>query len=63
MNKYYGGDKMSRTDTLHDGIPFKVEKQKKYNKETLQAIEDVKNGKNLSNAFNRVDEMFEELDK
>ena len=29
----------------------------------IQAIEDVKNGKNLSKAFNSVDEMFEELDK
>ena len=47
---------------LHDGIPFKIEKPK-YNKETIQAIEDVKNGKNLSKAFNSVDEMFEELDK
>ena len=47
---------------LHDGIPFKIEKPK-YNKETIQAIEDVKNGKSLSKAFNSVDEMFEELDK
>ncbi len=47
---------------LHDAIPFKIEKPK-YNKETIQAIEDVKNGKNLSKAFNSVDEMFEELDK
>ena len=47
---------------LHDGIPFKIEKPK-YNKETTQAIKDVKNGKNLSKAFNSVDEMFEELDK
>lgn len=47
---------------LHDGIPFKIEKPK-YNKETIQAIEDVKNGKNLSKAFNSVDKMFEELDK
>lgn len=47
---------------LHDGIPFKIEKPK-YNKETVQAIEDVKNGKNLSKAFNSVDEMFEKLDK
>ena len=47
---------------LYDGIPFKIEKPK-YNKETIQAIEDVKNGKNLSKAFTSVDEMFEELDK
>ena len=47
---------------LHNGSPFKIEKPK-YNKETIQAIEDVKNGKNLSKAFDSVDEMFEELDK
>ena len=44
------------------GIPIKIEKPKN-NKETTQAIKDVKNGKNLSKAFNSVDEMFEELDK
>jgi len=47
---------------LHDGIPFKIEKPR-YNKETIQSMEDVKNGKNLSKAFDSVDEMFEELDK
>lgn len=47
---------------LHDGIPFKIEKPR-YNKETIQAMDDVKNGKNLSKAFDSVDEMFEELDK
>lgn len=47
---------------LHDGIPFKIEKPR-YNKETIQAMEDVKNGTNLSKAFDSVDEMFEELDK
>ena len=47
---------------LHNGIPFKIEKPK-YNKETIQAMEDVKNGKYLSKTFDSVDEMFEELDK
>ena len=47
---------------LHDWIPFKIEKPK-YNKETIQAMEDVKSGKNLSKTFDSVDEMFEELDK
>ena len=47
---------------LHDGIPFKIEKPK-YNKETIQAMEDVKSGKNLSKTFDSVYEMFEELDK
>ena len=47
---------------LHDGIPFKIEKPK-YNKENIQAMEDVKSGKNLSKTFDSVDEMFEELDK
>ena len=47
---------------LNDGIPFEIKKPK-YNKETIQAIEDTKNGKNLRKTFDSVDEMFEELDK
>ena len=47
---------------LNDGIPFEIKKPK-YNKETIQAIEDTKNGKNLSKPFDSVDEMFEELNK
>ena len=47
---------------LNDGIPFEIKKTK-YNKETIQAIEDTKNGKNLSKTFDSVDEMFEELNK
>ena len=47
---------------LNEGIPFEIKKPK-YNKETLQVIEDTKNGKNLSKSFDSVDEMFEELDK
>lgn len=47
---------------LNEGIPFKIEKPK-YNKETIQTLEDVKNGKNVSKTFDNVDEMFEELDK
>ena len=47
---------------LHDGIPFEIRKPK-FNKETIEAIEDAKKGKNLSKTFDNVDEMFEELDK
>ena len=47
---------------LHDGIPFEIKKPK-YNKETIQAMEDTKNGKNLSKTFDSVDEMFKVLDK
>ena len=47
---------------LNDGIPFEIKKPR-YNKETIQAMEDTKKGKNLSKTFNNVDEMFEELDK
>lgn len=47
---------------LNDGIPFEIRKPK-YNKETIQAMEDTKNGKNLSKTFDNVNEMFEELDK
>ena len=47
---------------LNEGIPFEIKKPK-YNKETLQVIEDIKNGKNLSKTFESVNEMFKELDK
>lgn len=47
---------------LTEGIPFAIRKPK-FNKETIQAIEETKNGKNLSKVFDNVDEMFEELDK
>lgn len=47
---------------LQDGIPFEIKKPR-YNKETIQAMEDTKNGKNLSKSFDSVDEMFEELEK
>ena len=47
---------------LNDGIPFEIKKPK-FNKETIQAIEDTKSGKNLSKTFDNVDEMFKELDK
>lgn len=47
---------------LNDGIPFEIKKPR-YNKETMQVIEDTRNRKNLSKTFNNVDEMFEELDK
>lgn len=47
---------------LNDGIPFEIRKPR-INKETIQAIEDTKKGKNLSKTFDNVDEMFEELDK
>ena len=47
---------------LNDGIPFEIRKPR-YNKETIQAMEDTKNGKNLSKTFDNVNEMFKELDK
>lgn len=47
---------------LNDGIPFEIRKPR-FNKETIQAIEDTKKGENLSKTFDSVDEMFEELDK
>lgn len=47
---------------LNDGIPFEIKKPK-YNKATIQALEDTKNQKNLSKTFDNVDEMFEELNK
>lgn len=47
---------------LNDGIPFEIKKPK-FNNETIQAMEDTKNNKNLSKTFDTVNEMFEELDK
>lgn len=47
---------------LNDGIPFEIKKPR-YNKETIQAIEDTKSSKNLSKSFDNVKEMFEELNK
>lgn len=47
---------------LHDGIPFEIRKPR-FNKETIQALENTKKGKNLSKTFDSVDEMFDELDK
>lgn len=47
---------------LNDGIPFEIRKPR-LNKETIQALEDTKNGKNLSKTFENVDDMFKELDE
>lgn len=47
---------------LNDGIPFEIKKPK-WNQETMQVLDDVKQGKNVSKTFDSVDEMFEELDK
>lgn len=47
---------------LNDGIPFEIRKPK-FNKETIQAIEDTKNGKNLSKTFDNAKDMFKELEK
>lgn len=47
---------------LYDGIPFEIRKPR-FNKETIEAIEDTKKGKNLSKTFDSVEEMFDELDK
>lgn len=47
---------------LNDGIPFEIRKPK-FNNETIQALEDTKNGRNISKTFDSANEMFEELDK
>lgn len=47
---------------LNDGIPFEIRKPK-FNKETIEAMEDVKNGKNISETFDSAEEMFKELEK
>ena len=47
---------------LNEGIPFEIRKNR-YSNSTIKAMEDTKHGKNLSNTFDSVDKMFEELDK
>ena len=47
---------------INDGIPFEIRKAN-YNRITLKAMDDAKKQKNVSETFDNVDEMFEELDK
>ena len=44
----------------NNGIPFEI-KRKEPNAETIAAIEDALNGKNLIGPFNSVDELMEDL--
>ena len=46
---------------LNNGIPFEIRKPR-FNKETIQTIEEVKKDKNISKTFDTVEEMFKELD-
>ena len=50
-----------RSAVNHDGIPFEITR-KKPNAETLQALQDAKEGKNLYGPFDTVEEMMEALD-
>ena len=47
---------------MTDSIPFVIKKPR-LNKETMQAIEDAKKGKNLSKAYTNLNEMWEDLEK
>ena len=47
---------------LTDSIPFKIQKPK-FNKETLEAIEDVEKGVGLSKEYDNLDEMWEDLER
>ena len=47
---------------LNEGISFEIRKNRDSNS-TIKVMEDNKHGKNLSNTFHSVDEMFEELEK
>jgi DNA-damage-inducible protein J len=44
-----------RQAILHEGLPFPV-KRATLNKETIAAIEDVENGRNLSPVFNSIED-------
>jgi DNA-damage-inducible protein J len=47
---------------LQDGIPFEIKKPR-FNQTTIEAMEDAKNNRNLSEAFDTVEDLFEELGK
>lgn len=51
----------AKTMIREQGMPFKVSLNS-YNKETLEAIEDVENGRNLSKVYDNLEEMFGDLD-
>ena len=55
-------DVFLRQVIINDGIPFEIRKAN-YNRITLKAMDDAKKQKNVSETFDNVDEMFEELDK
>ncbi len=52
---------------LHQGIPFEFKTmptgRQVPNEETIKAIEDARNGRNLSKAYKDIDEMFVDLSK
>ena len=50
-----------RSAVSYDGIPFEITRRKP-NAETIQAINDAMEGKNLYGPFNSVEEMMEALD-
>ena len=47
---------------MTDSIPFVI-KRYKYNAETIQAMKDAREGKNLHGPFDTVDEMWADLEK
>ncbi len=47
---------------ITESIPFIIRKPK-LNKETINAIEDAKNGKNISKGYNDLDKMWADLEK
>lgn len=47
---------------MTDSIPFPIRKPK-LNAETIQAIDDVESGKNLSKGYTDLEEMWEDLEK
>lgn len=49
-----------RQVVLNGGIPFPIQAPA-YNKETLEAIEDVNNNRNMSRTFDTVEELMRDL--
>lgn len=47
---------------MTESIPFIIKKPK-LNEETLQAMRDAENGKNISKGYNNLDEMWTDIEK
>lgn len=47
---------------MTESIPFAIKKPRYYNKETIEAMNDVKQEKNLSKDYTNLDEMWKDIE-